>query len=33
MNKRQKKKHFKKANKLAIISIELAERYLKKYRL
>ena len=33
MNKRQYKKHMKKANRLAIFSIELAERYLKRYRL
>ena len=33
MNKRQKKKHYKKALKLAIINLELAERYLRRYRL
>lgn len=33
MNKRQKKKHYKKADKYALFSIELAERYLKRYRL
>ena len=31
MNKRQQKKHFKKALKLSIFSIELAEKYLKRY--
>ncbi len=31
MNKRQTKKHWKKAIKLSIISIELADRYLKRY--
>ena len=31
MNKRQTKKHWKKAIKLSIISIELAEMYLKRY--
>ena len=31
MNKRQTKKHWKKAIKLSIISIDLAERYLKRY--
>ena len=29
MNKRQKKKHFKKALRLSIISFELAEKYLQ----
>ena len=33
MNKRQKKKHFKKAERLAIVSFELAERYLKRFHL
>lgn len=31
MNQRQTKKHFKKALKFSIISIELAEKYLKRY--
>ena len=33
MNKRQNKKHLKKADKYAIFSFELAERYLKRYHL
>ena len=33
MNKRQKKKHMKKAMKLSIISIEMADRYLARYRM
>ena len=32
MNKRQKKKHIKKALRLSIISIELADKYLRRYR-
>ena len=32
MNKRQKKKHLKKALRLSIISIELADKYLRRYR-
>lgn len=31
MNKRQTKKHWKKAIRMSIISIEGAERYLKRY--
>ncbi len=31
MNKRQTKKHWKKAIKFSIFSIELTERYLKRY--
>ena len=33
MNKRQAKKHETKAYKLAIVSFELAERYLKRRRI
>ena len=33
MNKRQKKKHLKKALTLSIISIELADKYLRRYRI
>jgi len=33
MNRRQKKKHLKKAIRLSIISIEMAERYLARYHL
>lgn len=32
MNKRQRKKHIKKALRLAIISFELANKYLRRYR-
>lgn len=32
MNRRQAKKHFKKAMKLASFSLELAERYFARYR-
>lgn len=32
MNKRQKKKHIKKALRLSIISIELADKYLRRYK-
>ena len=32
MNKRQQKKHLKKALRLSIISIELADKYLRRYR-
>ena len=32
MNKRQKKKHLKKALRLSLISIELADKYLRRYR-
>ena len=33
MRKRQAKKHFKKAIRLSIISIEVAERYINKYKI
>lgn len=33
MNKRQKKKHLKKAIKLSLISLEMADRYLARYGL
>lgn len=33
MNKRQKKKHLKKAMRLAIISFEMADHYLNRYGL
>ncbi len=32
MNKRQTKKHYKKACKLSLISWELAEKYLRRYK-
>ena len=32
MNKRQKKKHLKKALRLSFFSIELADKYLRRYR-
>lgn len=32
MNKRQKKKHIKKALRLSIVSLELADKYLRRYR-
>lgn len=32
MNKRQAKNHYKKSMKLGLISLELSERYLKRYR-
>lgn len=33
MNKRQTKKHWKKALKIAIFSFEMADKYIKRYNL